>query len=201
MTALRAVLAALALAVALAILTGTARAEGDLRSFDELRALGDRVAISRALFGEIGKILQHPRCTNCHSVDGLPRQGEAGRPHRPAVKRGPDGMGKPAMRCRSCHATRNYAPTGIPGAAIWHAPEPDMRLAGRPLAEVCRQWKDPARSGDRDLRAVIKHLKDDPAVAWAWQPGGTRSTPPGSQEELGRYAQAWVDTGAECPAE
>ena len=74
-----------------------------------------------------------------------------------------------------------------------------MQLRDRPLAEICRQWKDPKRTGDKDLKAIVKHLAEDPAVAWSWAPGGTRSTPPGSQRELARYAQAWVDTGAVCP--
>lgn len=189
------------LVLAFVLLAGQAAAQETLRTFDELRALKDRDAISRALFGEIGKILHHPRCSNCHSADGLPRQGETGRPHVPLVKRGYDGKGLPAMRCRSCHTKRNYSATGIPGAEIWHAPTPDMRLADRPLAEICAQWKDPARTGDRDLKAIVKHLKEDPAIAWAWNPGGKRSSPPGSQEELARYAQAWVDTGAVCPEE
>lgn len=189
------------LALILVLVAGQAGAQEALRSFDELRALNDRDAISRALFEEIGRILQHPRCSNCHSADGVPRQGDTGRPHIPKVRPGHDGKGVPAMRCRSCHSSRNYAATGIPGAAIWHAPEPDMRLAGRSLAAICAQWKDPSRTGDRDLKAIVKHLKEDPAIAWAWTPGGGRSSPPGSQAELGRYAQAWVDTGALCPEE
>lgn len=192
----------LALALALLSLAVPARAQdGGLRSFDELKTLGDRAAISRALFEEIGKVLGHPRCTNCHSVDGLPRRGETGRPHVPAVKRGPDGKGIAAMRCRSCHGRRNYEAIGMPGAENWAAAEPDMQLADRPLAEICRQWKDPARTGGRDLKQIVAHFADDPLIAWAWAPGGKRSTPASSQEELTRYVQAWVDTGAVCPEE
>ena len=76
--------------------------------------------------------------------------------------------------------------------------EPFLR---KEFAEICRQWKDPKRTGDKDLNAMVKHLAEDAAIAWSWAPGGTRSTPPGSQADLARYAEAWVDTGAVCPEE
>ena len=65
-------------------------------SFSSIPDLGQR---SAALFAELGKVLQHPRCVNCHPAGDRPRQGNAGRLHQPPVERGADGFGLPAMRC------------------------------------------------------------------------------------------------------
>ena len=42
-------------------------------------------------------------------------------------------------------------------------------------------------------------LRKDDLVAWGWQPGEGREPAPGSQKQLGALAQAWIDSGAECP--
>ena len=45
------------------------------------------------LFADIAKILQHPRCLNCHVAGDTPKQGDDRHDHLPPVKRGPDGRG------------------------------------------------------------------------------------------------------------
>ena len=61
---------------------------------------------SAAMFTELGKVLTHPRCVNCHPAGDRPRQGDEGRLHQPPVARGADGHGLRAMRCSICHQQR-----------------------------------------------------------------------------------------------
>src|SRR6187549_3070632 len=56
----------------------------------------DTDARSAALFTELGKVLTHPRCVNCHPAGDVPRQGDARRLHQPPVARGADGHGTAA---------------------------------------------------------------------------------------------------------
>src|SRR5690349_1363351 len=76
-----------------------AHAEG-LASPQSFDAIGDTSARSTALFSEAVKVLQHPRCMNCHPAGDRPRQGDTRRLHQPPVARGDDGFGLPAMRCQ-----------------------------------------------------------------------------------------------------
>src|ERR1700680_3307897 len=70
-----------------------------LRSAASFDTIADRRARSIALFEEAGKVLQSPRCVNCHPVGERPRQTDRRRLHIPRVVRGADGFGAPGMRC------------------------------------------------------------------------------------------------------
>ena len=48
-----------------------------------------------ALFKEAGKVIQSPRCMNCHPATERPSQTDGMKPHQPLVVRGDDGMGAP----------------------------------------------------------------------------------------------------------
>src|SRR5438105_1766210 len=93
-------------------------------------SIPDRAARSRALFGEITKVLTHPRCVNCHTPDGTPRQGDAHELHDPPVARGTGDRGVPAMLCTGCHQDHNLELARVPGAPGWH------------LAPVAMVWLD-----------------------------------------------------------
>lgn len=157
---------------------------------------------ARQLFAEMGRVLQHPRCVNCHPSGDRPLQGEEGRPHEPRVVRRAGGMGLPGMTCTTCHAPENVQVTGdwsMPGHPNWHLAPASMAWAGRSLAEICAQVKDPERNGGMSLEEVVRHLDEDSLVGWAWEPGAGREPAPGTQEELGELARAWVEAGAACP--
>jgi hypothetical protein len=62
------------------------------------------------------------------------------------------------------------------------------------------QIKDVARNGGRTLADIHEHVSDDPLVGWAWHPGAGRMPAPGSQAEFGKLIEAWISTGAQCPA-
>src|SRR5436305_14160161 len=55
------------------------------------------------LFAPIAKLLQSPRCVNCHPRGDNPLNGDEGRPHRMKITRGVDGLGADGARCYACH--------------------------------------------------------------------------------------------------
>ena len=159
----------------------------------------EQAARSIALFREAGKVLQHPRCVNCHPVGDRPRQTDRRRLHIPLVVRGTDGFGAPGMRCATCHRASNFDRAGVPGNGNWHLAPASMTWEGRSLGEICEQLKDPTRNGNRDLAAIVKHVTEDSLVGWAWAPGGDRTPAPGTQTQFGELFRAWAEAGAECP--
>jgi hypothetical protein len=190
------------------LLTGTltayAVAEGQSEGLappERFDSIADTAARSAALFTELGKVLTHPRCTNCHPSGDHPRQGEQGRLHQPPVARGADGHGLPAMRCNSCHQQANFDPGRVPGNPEWHLAPREMAWEGKTLAEICAQIKDPARNGGRKVEDLIHHIADDSLVGWAWAPGYGRQPAPGTQKQAGALVEAWVKTGAACPTQ
>lgn len=185
---------------------GASDAETPFGASDRLRPAADFAGIegdaerSVALFVEAGKVLQHPRCLNCHpSGGGGPLQGEDGRPHEPPVARGPAGFGVAAMHCNTCHFRANFDPGGVPGDPHWHLAPIEAGWVGKSLTEICEQLKDPDRNGGRTLDAIVEHMAEDSLVGWAWDPGAGRIPAPGSQKVFGELIRIWVETGAACP--
>jgi hypothetical protein len=166
---------------------------------ESFAVIADTATRSAALFTELGKVLTHPRCVNCHPAGDRPRQGDQSRLHQPPVERGPDGHGLAAMRCSSCHQQANFDPGRMPGHPHWQLAPREMAWEGRTLGEICAQIKDPARNGGRSLEALVQHIGTDTLVGWAWSPGYGRRPAPGTQEQTGALAEAWVKTGAVCP--
>jgi hypothetical protein len=171
----------------------------DLRAPESFASISDRTERSRAFFVEAGRVLQHPRCLNCHPAGERPTQGEDKHPHSPLVVRGVDGRGATALHCATCHQTANFASSGVPGHPLWHMAPPEMAWQGKSLAQVCEQIKDPRRNGGKTLEQIHAHVARDSLVVWAWVPGGSREPAPGTQEQLGGLIAAWIETGAACP--
>jgi hypothetical protein len=189
-------------ALLMSMLTAYAVSDGPsdtLATPESFAAIADTAARSAALFTEVGKVLTHPRCTNCHPAGDRPRQGDVSRLHQPPVERGPDGFGLAAMRCPICHQAANFEPGRVPGDPIWHLAPREMAWEGKTLGEICAQIKDPARNGGRSLEELVHHIGTDHLVGWAWAPGSGRRPAPGTQKEAGALADAWVKTGAVCP--
>ena len=159
---------------------------------------------SARAFSAVASVLTSPRCLNCHVPDDGPLQGDDNHPHTMNVKRGPDGRGTPAMRCTNCHQDTNsqflHAPPGRPD---WRLPPPSMPLVwkGLSIAGICRSVKNPATNGGMSTAQLIEHVRDDPFVNWAWNPGPGRTQPPISHDEFVARFTEWVQTGAACPKE
>lgn len=178
--------------------------QGELRPVGSFSSISDEAARSAALFAEMGKVISHPRCMNCHPRDDTPRQGDAMRVHKPRVVRHDEaGFGAPGMRCTTCHTSKNVPFVGssgsIPGNEVWHLAPITMGWIGAPLGAICRQIKDPQTNGDRSLDEIVEHMASDPLVGWAWNPGEGRQAAPGTQDVFGELARAWVASGAHCP--
>lgn len=156
-------------------------------------------ARATALFTEAAKVIQHPRCVNCHPAGDSPFQGDGSRPHRPPVVRGPGNFGVPGMQCNACHQVRNFDPARIPGAPNWSLAPREAAWEGLDAGAICEQIKDPTRNGDLSLEQIVEHMEKDPLVGWAWAPGRGRQPAPGSQEIFGALIAAWVEEGAACP--
>jgi hypothetical protein len=166
-------------------------------SFSSIANERDRAV---ALFTEMGKVLLHPRCVNCHPVGDRPRQGDIRKLHEPLVVRGKDGHGAPGMNCTTCHGKQNYDPARVPGDGHWALAPASMAWEGKTIGQICEQLKDRERNGNRDLPALIKHVTTDTLVLWGWSPGAGREPAPGTPAEFGRLMQAWADSGASCPS-
>jgi hypothetical protein len=108
-------------------------------------------------------------------------------------------------RCMNCHQDQNNAVAGsggrlsIPGNAHWALAPTSMAWQGRTVGQICRQIKDPARNGERDLAEIVHHMSEDSLVGWAWNPGAGRVSAPGTQEGFGALIKAWAQSGAACP--
>lgn len=190
----------LALSITGASVTRVKDAPG-LREPDDFSPIRDRRTRSLALIAEAGKVIQSPRCLNCHPVGDRPTQTDHMIPHMPLVTRGADGMGTAAMRCTNCHQAENFPASGVPGDPLWHLAPREMGWQGKSLGAICRQIKDRRRNGGKSLEQIVHHMAEDHLVGWAWRPGADRSPAPGTQAQFGRLVAAWVDSGAACPAE
>jgi hypothetical protein len=166
--------------------------------FDVIR---DRATRSRALFGEVARVLVHPRCINCHPSGDTPHQRMTMELHDPWVVRGPQDNGVAGMECTTCHQDRNQELTRVPGAPKWHLAPIEMAWVGKSVSYICKQIKDPKRNGGKTLAQLAEHNGRDELVAWGWAPGADREPAPGTQPQFGALTAAWVETGAECPEE
>ena len=75
-----------AVALTTSMLTGYAASQtsaNKLASPESFGAIGDADARSAAIFTELGKVLSHPRCVNCHPAGDRPHQANEGRLHQP----------------------------------------------------------------------------------------------------------------------
>lgn len=186
------------------LFSGPAETIMGLKNPASFTAIEDETEQSTALFGEMYKVISSPRCMNCHPRSDIPTQGDDMRLHVPPVERGPSGFGEVGMECGTCHGAENFVYAGadgsIPGHEHWHLAPLSMGWVGMTVGEVCDQLKDPARNGDRTLEAIHEHNATDGLVAWGWEPGEGRTPAPGNQEVFGALTEAWIATGAHCPA-
>ncbi len=200
-------LTSLAGAVALAAMPSFAQVpeSGGLRDPSAFASISDQAARSRALFGEAARVITSPRCMNCHPAGNRPTQANDMHAHTPPVVRGDSGDGVPGNTCGACHTDRNFtllehsSYQSIPGHPRWALAPVEMAWQGKSIGEICRQLKDPARNGGRDLALLHEHAAGDDLIAWGWQPGAGRDPAPGTQRQFGALIQAWIDTGAQCP--
>src|ERR1700744_958416 len=194
--------------IALAVqMNGAARAADapatTLKSPSDFSSISNAADRSRAIFAEIGKLLTHPRCLNCHPAGDHPLQGADHREHMPPVWRAD--TGHLATDCAECHTDHNTtlheaaSYKSIPGHPRWAVAPISMAWEGKSIGDICRQLKDVNLNGGRDLALLQEHIAGDGLVGWGWNPGEGREPAPGSQQLAGQLVKAWIDSGAECP--
>lgn len=193
----QAVSAVLLLFFAMLLPSGALAEQDDLRPVSAFAAIADGDTRAQAIFGEIARVLHHPRCLNCHTLTDRPFQGETGRPHLPRVTRGDSGFGVPGLYCSSCHRAKNYLI--MPGNPTWVMAPASMGWTGFTTGDICRQLKDRSRNGDRSLEDLYHHVMEDHLLAYSWNPPAHLEPAPGSRASLGALFRAWIDAGASCP--
>lgn len=165
----------------------------------ESKANAQAATGSAALFDPVAAVLMGPRCTNCHQIEA-PRQKDTRIRHIQHVLRGPDGHGVPALQCQACHRETNSADGKVPGVPDWHLAPVSMSWEGLSKTQICQVIKDPAKNGGRDtLEKVIDHMKTDPLVLWAWNPGVGRTAPDVSHAQFVSDLENWIAVGGPCP--
>jgi hypothetical protein len=177
--------------------TGSSSLSATLRPLSAFADIANDTQRARALFAEIGKVLQHPRCVNCHPRTDRPLQGEEGALHQPFVVRGAGGMGAAGMFCITCHNTDNFR--NVPGHPHWLLAPAEMAWEGKSLTEICAQIKDRERNGGKTLAELGAHMANDTLVAYGWRPPAHLAPAPGDQQQFGQLFHAWLEAGAHCP--
>ena len=167
--------------------------------------IADKTQRSIALFEEAGKVIQHPRCVNCHPAGDSTSARHDDAPASAAGVRGDSDIGVPGMMCGTCHGAANVDVVGqsetlksIPGHPEWHLAPIEMAWEGKPLGAICEQIKDPARNGGKTLDQIVEHMAEDSLVGWGWNPGAVASRFL-AQEIFGELIRRWAADGAACP--
>jgi hypothetical protein len=162
---------------------------------------GSQTERSAALFLQMMRVLNSPRCMNCHPATNFPRQGDDGHRHLMLVARGPDDSGAPSLQCQTCHRDENTN-SGVPGAPGWQLAPRDMAWQGLSAGELCRTILDP-KKGQQTPDTIVAHMQT-PFVQWAWDPGvdldgKKRNPPPIPSADFINLVREWVESGASCP--
>jgi hypothetical protein len=158
-----------------------------------------------AAFATVQKVLQHPRCQNCHIPGDAPLQFDAGTTHAMNVQRGVDGKGAAGLPCATCHGAQNlpasYGEHVPPGAPNWHLPPPERKMVFIHVSakDLCTRLKDQQQNGGKDLAALVEHVDKDQLVLWGWSPGIGRAPVSVPHAEFVAAFKRWTDAGAPCP--
>ncbi len=145
------------------------------------------------------KVFMHPRCLNCHPAGDIPLQGDDSRLHPQGVKRGADGKGLFALKCKNCHQDTHVAGEHMPpGHSGWHLPPANQKMVfeGKSPRQLAMHFKDPKFTGFKTMDKMIEHVEKEPLVTNSWTYG---SPPPLSHVEFVEKVKEWIDKGAAIP--
>jgi len=156
---------------------------------------------SLAAFMDVYKVLMSPRCMNCHPAGDIPLQGDDSKLHTMNPRRGKDGRGVYAMKCRNCHQLTNTPGLNTPpGNPKWALPPADMKMIfqGKSPRELALQIADYNRNGHKNKAQLLAHARDT-LVKVAWNMGEGRKPPPLSYTAFVAAWDEWIKKGAVAP--
>ena len=154
---------------------------------------------SKQAFLEAYKVFMHPRCMNCHPAGDIPLQGDDSRLHAQGVKRGKDGKGLYAMKCKNCHQDTNLVGENLPpGHPNWHLPPANRKMVfeGKSPRQLAMGFKDAKFTGFSTMEKFLHHVEHDDLVKNSFTYG---EKPPLSHEEFAAKVREWVEKGAALP--
>ena len=178
----------------------------DLRPLASFSGISDKAERSRALFNEIAKVVTHPRCMNCHPAGNHPLQGDDRHEHLPPVPRGEAGLGVAGLNCATCHTERNFTLVGaarptrafraIRAGASRRSKWPGKASRSARSASSSRTRRATADARSRCCTSISR------TTTWSRGAGSRAkgaSRRRADQKQLGALAQAWIESGAQCP--
>jgi hypothetical protein len=73
-------------------------------------------------------------------------------------------------------------------------------------AQLCASLLDMSKNGSPTPEQLLKHIKTEPLVKWAFDPGirpngEQRTTPPLTQKQLIKAFEKWIAEGTPCPTQ
>lgn len=154
---------------------------------------------SKQAFLAAYKVFMHPRCMNCHPSGDVPLQGDDSHLHTQGVKRGMDGKGIYALKCKNCHQDTNIEGENMPpGHPNWHLPTASRKMVfeGKSPRQLALNFKDPKFTGFKSMELFIHHVEEDELVKHSFTYG---VRPPLSHEEFVAKVKEWVQKGAALP--
>jgi len=154
---------------------------------------------AKQAFIEAYKVFMHPRCMNCHPSGDVPLQGEDSHLHTQGVKRGKDGRGLYAMKCKNCHQDANLIGDNLPpGQPNWHLPPADRKMVfeGKSPRQLAMGFKDPKFTGFKTMDKFLHHIEHDALVKNSFTYG---VKPPLSHADFAAKVREWIAKGAALP--
>jgi hypothetical protein len=161
----------------------------------------DSIASKKA-FMKVYAVLMSPRCMNCHPAGDIPLQGEDSHLHLQGVKRGSEGNGLYALKCRNCHQDQNLPGLHMPpGNPKWALPPARTRMVfqGRTAGQLARQLLDRKQNGGKSVQALVRHITQDGLVLTGWKPADGLAKPPLSHQQFVQAFNEWINKGAVAP--
>ena len=157
-------------------------------------------AESKAAFLQAYRVFMSPRCMNCHPSGDVPLQGDDSHLHSQGIKRGTDGKGLYALKCKNCHQDNNLDGDHLPpGSPTWSLPPSHHKMVfqGKSPRELALHFKDNKFTGFKDFKKdLIHHVETEPLVLHSWTYG---TAPPLTHREFVAKVKEWVDKGGAIP--
>lgn len=173
----------------------------DYKEIRNYKAQTIRIEESKEAFLEAYKVFMHPRCMNCHPAGDVPLQGDDSHLHTQGVKRGPDGKGLYALKCKNCHQDNHLnEPHLPPGFPVWHLPPAERKMVfeGKSPRELAAGFKDPNFTRFNTMERFIVHVENDPLVKNSFTYG---TQPTLTHDEFVEKVKEWIEKGAALPDE